>query len=79
MKYTTFNRVLWGLNSFDTFGYDKRSQTLIVKFFDGSEKHFTNICEQTVFEFIVSAKKEQFFKERIESQPATAKFKTFHQ
>ncbi|OZM57799.1 hypothetical protein CIB95_05390 [Lottiidibacillus patelloidae] len=68
MKFTTFNRVLWNLKQFDTIGYDKTTKTLIVKFFSGEEKKFTNISEETIFEFIIAPQKEQFFYDKINSK-----------
>jgi hypothetical protein len=68
MKFTTFNRVLWNLQQFDTIGYDKSTETLLVKFFSGEEKEFTNISEETMFEFIIAPQKERFFYEKIDTK-----------
>jgi hypothetical protein len=65
LKYTTFNRKLWNLKEFDTIGYDKNYQKLIVKFFNGEQREYQNINERTVFLFTISSRKDEFFQKYI--------------
>jgi KTSC domain len=60
LNVTTFNRSLWNLTSFEKIGYDKDKQLLTVFDLQGGVTEFSQVDEQTVFEFIISTNKEGF-------------------
>lgn len=70
IHYTTFNHKLWQIKSFDTIGYDKKKQMLIVKFFNGSRAVHHHVPEDVVFRFVIAHDKEAFYHQHILGQYA---------
>ncbi|MFC7393245.1 KTSC domain-containing protein [Scopulibacillus cellulosilyticus] len=68
MNFTTFNKDLSQLKSFDTIGYDRKTETLQILFFDGTKKTIPNISEQTIFHFLLAEDKEAYYKNVIIEQ-----------
>ncbi|KGX89195.1 KTSC domain-containing protein [Pontibacillus litoralis] len=58
MNWTTFQREMWNLRSFETIGYDHDREILVIYYLDGSIVEFLSVEQQRVFELIVSSNKE---------------------
>ncbi|MTT32465.1 KTSC domain-containing protein [Terrilactibacillus sp. BCM23-1] len=69
MNYTTFNRALSELTSFDTIGYDRKTMQLKVLFFDGSTKIFTEVAEKIIYEFLLTDDKENYYQTTLRQFP----------
>ena len=61
MEFTTFNEKISVLGTFDTIGFDRHSETLVIKFFDGSLRTFKNVKESTVFKLVISENKQHYY------------------
>ncbi|MBM7645850.1 hypothetical protein JOD45_002069 [Scopulibacillus daqui] len=68
MNFTTFNKDFSRLESFDTIGYDRQTETLQIIFFDGSKKTYFHVSEQTVFRFLLSENKEAYYENVIDDK-----------
>jgi hypothetical protein len=67
VQFIQFDHSLSRLESFDTIGYDVETETLTVKFFDGSERTFYHVPEKKVFHFLLTEDKENYYHQNIQS------------
>ena len=67
MRFIQFDRSLSRLESFDTIGYDVSAQKLVVKHFDGSEHTYYHVPEKSVFHWLLTEDKEDYYHHIIQS------------
>ncbi|MDC3415606.1 KTSC domain-containing protein [Aquibacillus salsiterrae] len=65
MKSTTFDRKLWNLSSFEKVSYNKCNQIFTVYFHNGSQIDFSEVTEETVFQFVISIDKENYLQSHL--------------
>ncbi|WP_138415644.1 hypothetical protein [Aquibacillus sediminis] len=62
MKIVRFDRSLWALSSFEDVSYDKKESVFKFYLFNGNIIEFSDVPEKVVFDFVISANKEKFYK-----------------
>ncbi|TCP32292.1 KTSC domain-containing protein [Scopulibacillus darangshiensis] len=68
MNYAKFDKKISTLVTFDTIGYDRETEKLQIKFYDGTLETYADVPEEIVFAFLLSFDKEAFYKRNIKSQ-----------
>lgn len=71
MRFIQFDRSISKLESFDTIGYDVETETLTIKFFDGSERTFYHVPEKKIFHWLITEDKEGYYHRSIEKLSAS--------
>lgn len=65
LRFVKFDPNLSRLISFDTIGYDVRTQLLKVMKFNDEYEAYEDVPEATIFEWLITIDKEAYYQDRI--------------